>query len=98
MLDLEWSPDAVDDLDLIWDIIAQDDVDAADVFIDRLRDEARDICRIPKKGHIITEFENENFREVYFKGYTIVYEIREEYILIHEVYNQKRIFIRAYKR
>ena len=41
MLNLEWSPDAVDDLDLIWDIIAQDDVDAADVFIDRLREEAR---------------------------------------------------------
>lgn len=56
MLDLEWSPDAVNDLDLIWDIIAQDDVDAADVFIDRLREEARDICRIPKKGHIIPEF------------------------------------------
>lgn len=49
MLDLEWSSDAVDELDLIWDIIAQDDVDAADVFIDRLREEARDICRIPKK-------------------------------------------------
>lgn len=98
MLDLEWSPDAVDDLDLIWDIIAQDDVDAADVFIDRLREEARDICRIPKKGHIISEFEDEKFREVYFKGYTIVYEIRDEYILIHEVYNQKRIFIRAYNR
>lgn len=98
MLDLEWSPDAVDDLDLIWDIIAQDDVDAADVFIDRLREEARDICRIPKKGHIIPEFENEKFREVYFKGYSIVYEIRDEYILIHEVYNQKRIFIRAYNR
>lgn len=49
MLDLEWSSDAVDELDLIWDIIAQDDVDAADVFFDRLREEARDICRIPKK-------------------------------------------------
>lgn len=98
MLDLEWSPDAVDDLDLIWDNIAQDDIDAADVFIERLREEARDICRIPKRGYVIPEFENENFREVYFKGYTIVYEIRDEHILIHEVYNQKRIFIRSYNR
>lgn len=98
MLDLEWSPDALDDLDFIQDIIAQDDIDAADVFIDRIRDEARDICRIPKKGHIISEFENENFREIYFKGYTLVYEIRKDCILIHEVYNQKKIFIRTYNR
>lgn len=98
MLNLEWSPDAIEDLDLIWDVIAQDDIDAADVFIERLRDEARSICNIPKKGHIIPEFENENFREIYFKGYTIIYEIRTKCILVHEVYNQKRIFIRAYKR
>lgn len=46
MLNLEWSPDAIEDLDLIWDVIAQDDIDAADVFIERLRDEARSICNI----------------------------------------------------
>lgn len=98
MLNLEWSKDAIEDLEMIWDNIAQDDVDAADTFVEKLRDEARNACVAPKAGHIIPEFENDLYRERYYKGYTIVYEIKDECILVHEVYNQRRVFIRAYNR
>ena len=98
MLKLEWSPDALDDLDAIWDNIAVKDVDAADLFIEKLIDEAKKACKAPKCGVPIVEFEDNNFRELYFKGYTIVYEIRYDQILVHEVFNQKRVFIRSYKR
>ncbi len=47
MHNLEWSPDAVEDLDNIWEYIANDDVDVADAFIEKLREEARNICRAP---------------------------------------------------
>jgi plasmid stabilization system protein ParE len=98
MLDLEWSPDALDDLDAIWDNIAVNDIDAADSFIERIREEAKKICKIPKSGTVIEEFENDNFREIFYKGYTIVYEIKGNVILVHEVFNQKRVFIRSYRR
>ncbi len=97
--ELEWSPDALEDLDEIWDTIAWDaDPDVADSFIDQLREVARGICGNSKKGRMIPELGLDAFREVYHKGFTIVYEITEETILVHEVFNQKRIYIRSYPR
>ena len=98
MYELEWSPDALDDLDLIWDFIAIDDFDNADSFIEQLREKARELCRVPKKGTIIPEIADQSLRELYYKGYTIVYEITDSTILIHEVFNQRQIYIRSYPR
>lgn len=51
--ELEWSPDAVDDLDEIWDSIAIDgDFDIADSFVEKLREEARTLCDNARKGRI----------------------------------------------
>ena len=98
MLDLEWSPDAVDDLDSIWDFIAEDSPDAADSFIERLREQARELCRIPQKGNPIPEMKDDSFRELFYKGYTLVYEITPTGIIIHEAFNQRQVFIRSYPR
>ncbi len=97
-LDIKWSKDALEDLDVIWDFIADDSVDNANSFIDQLINEAYKICNVPESGTIIPELNNPNFREHYYKGYTIIYEIRMDFILVHEVYNQKRIHIRTYFR
>ena len=34
----------------------------------------------------------------YYKGYTFIYEIKLDIVVIHEVFSQKRIFIRTYDR
>ena len=95
---LEWSPDALDDLDAIFDYIAQDNPDRAFSFIGELRSKVRILEDTPKIGTVIPEFGDENLREYYIKGYNFMYEITEETVLIHEVYNPKRIFIRSYNR
>lgn len=98
MMRLEWSPDAVDDLDNIFDTIAEDDVERAYSCIEEIREQAANLLYAPKSGIAIPELGNERFRERHYKMYTIVYEIRVESILIHEVYHQRRIHIRSYKR
>lgn len=98
MMNLEWSPDALDDLDIIYEVIALDDEDAAQRFVGELRAKARTLLTSPKIGIKIEELDDEAFREIHYRGYTIVYEIRENAIRVHEVYNQKRIFIRTYHR
>lgn len=98
MMKLEWSPDALDDLDAIYDVIALDDEDTADRFVGELREKARTLRISPRIGIKIEEIDDEAFRELHYKGYTIVYEIREDAIRVHEVYNQRRMFIRTYNR
>lgn len=98
MMKLEWSPDALDDLDTIYEIIALDDEDTAMRFISQLQEKARNLLDSPRIGVIIEELDNESFREFHYKGYTIIYEIQRNAIRIHEVYNQRRIFIRTYRK
>ena len=95
---LEWSPDALDDLDGIFDYIAQDNPDRAFSFIGELRSGIYVLKDAPRIGTIIQELGDDAFREYYIKGYNFIYEIKEESILIHEVYNPQRIFIRSYNR
>lgn len=98
MMELTWSPDALDDLDEIYDIIAEDNEDIAYKFVEEIRGVAQNLCYAPKSGMKIPELNDERYREFYHKGYAIVYENAEPDIIIHEVYNQRRIHIRSYNR
>lgn len=45
------APDAVEDLDDIWEYIARDDVRAADRFVAKLQREVRSLVETPGMGH-----------------------------------------------
>lgn len=77
---LEWSPDAIDDLD------------AAGMAADELRQQAKMLRKNPQKGEPIQEIGNDLFRELFYKKCNIVYEITETSILVHEIYNRPCIF------
>ena len=98
MRKLEWSPDALEDLDVIWTYIAEDNVERASSFVEELQAQARKLVDAPWTGVIIPELNEEEYREKYYKGYTIVYEVRSDAVRVHEVYNQNRIFIRSYNQ
>lgn len=99
---VEWSLDAQDDLDNCWSIVYEEsnDLEVADNFVNRIIDYVEGVCKTPKNGHIIEIIGDDNYRELYYQGYTIVYEILPDKVavVVHEVYNQKRIFIRSYER
>ena len=95
---LEWSPDAKDDLDKIWEYIAQDSVDRAFQFVNELMNEAQKLKDTPMMGIMIPELNNVNDRELFYKNYTIIYEIMDDRIIIHEVHNQSKYYIRSIKR
>ena len=82
MMKLEWSPDALDDLDDIWSTIAEDNVSKAVSFVEEIRERAQDLLIAPKSGIMIPEIGKEELRELHYKNYTVVYEIRKESILI----------------
>ena len=67
MMRLEWSPDALDDLDAIYEIIALDNEDAAMRFVSQLQEKARNLLDSPRIGVIIEELNDESFREFHYK-------------------------------
>lgn len=78
--ELEWSPDAIADLD------------AAGRAEDELRQQVKSLRKNPEKGIVIHEVGDEHFREIGYKNCNIVYEINEAKILVHEIYERPCIF------
>lgn len=97
-MQLKWSKDAIEDLDNIWEYIAADNIMRAFSFIDELRAEAKRLADNPMIGIKIPEINDTNFREWFYRDYTLIYEIVGNAVLIHEVHNQKRYFIRSINR
>lgn len=97
-MQLKWSKDAIEDLDNIWKYIAADNIMRAFSFIDELRVEAKRLADNPMIGIKIPEINDTNFREWFYRDYTLIYEIVGNAVLIHEVHNQKRYFIRSINR
>ena len=53
MRKLEWSPDALEDLDVIWMYIAEDSVERASTFVEELQAQARKLIDAPRTGVVI---------------------------------------------
>ena len=83
---LEWSPDAIVDLD------------ASGIAADELRQQAKMLRKNPEKGTIIQEIGGENFREIYYKICNIVYEISENAVIVHEIYERPCVFNHSFSK
>ena len=78
MADLRWSLTAEEDLQAIENFIAKDSVLHAVNFIDRLIDAAEQLTPSPKVGRVVPEFNKDDLREILFRAYRIVYQLRGE--------------------
>ncbi len=99
-MNVEWTIPAIGDLDQIEEYIARNNPENAIRFINQLLDlgDSLEDETVYRRGTPALWIDDENIRELYYHGYTIVYEICDTTIRIHEVYNQKRIHLRYGKR
>ncbi len=76
----------------ILDHIAKDKVTASQKFKNDLDKKIEDITHFPYKNRQSIYFDNENIRDMIFKGYTIVYEINsdEKIIEILDIFNKNK--------
>lgn len=88
-----WSDLAIEDLNDIEDYIARDNPARAVSFVDELIDLGDSLSNEgeAEKGTLAKWIRDTNVRELYYKNYTIVYEICGDDIIIHEVYNSCKI-------
>ncbi|OXS59763.1 hypothetical protein B1A99_09470 [Cohnella sp. CIP 111063] len=94
MDELVWSPRSLKDLELIYDYIKEDSIEAARTFVNELIMETTTISNFPHKGRKVPEFMNEKVREKIYKSYRIIYRIQTDHIEIVTFLHQSRRLIK----
>jgi plasmid stabilization system protein ParE len=67
------SPEALEDLQSIWDFIALDSIEAADTVLDELFDAFESLAQWPGQGHTRSDLTNRNVRFWPVGSYLVVY-------------------------
>jgi plasmid stabilization system protein ParE len=87
---LRWTLGVRDDLVAIARFIAESNESAARNWIGRLRSQAKRATRIPKSGRVVPELGREDVREFIFRGYRILYLLRDDDVFVLSVFEGHR--------
>lgn len=91
-MNVGWSRESLDDLDAIYQYIAQDSSVYAQRTLDRIVARAEQIARHPRSGRKTPEMNRPQIREVIEGNYRIVYHIDRQDIKILTVLHGARRF------
>ena len=89
---LRWSPQALRDLDAIFDYIAEDNPPAALRWVRRLQTKAEAAVSAPLAGRLVPEVDRSDVREVVLRSYRIVYRVMEDHLFVLTVFEGHRLF------
>lgn len=78
MAEIRWTNQAVDDLESIAEFIARDSENYAKMFVHKIMKSLDQIIAFPMSGRIVSEFKQENIRELVVGSYRIIYRIKED--------------------
>jgi plasmid stabilization system protein ParE len=83
-------PEAVNDLEEIWDYVAADNLEAADRVLDELYDTIKSLVPFPHIGHIRLDLTTRPLRFQIVRDYVIVYAPDEKPLAIIAVLHGRR--------
>jgi plasmid stabilization system protein ParE len=90
-MNIIWSPLAVDRASEIAGYIAQDKPSAAEKWIKTVFSKVEQLKASPEIGRIVPEIRNNQFREIIYGNYRIIYRIEVEQISILTIRHGKQI-------
>lgn len=88
---LIWSPLAIERVSEIAEYIAQDNLSAAQRWVDSIFQVVEQLEKFPEIGRIVPEINQESFREIIYGNYRIIYRLDGENIAILTVRHGKQI-------
>ncbi|MDO9583409.1 MAG: type II toxin-antitoxin system RelE/ParE family toxin [Desulfomicrobium sp.] len=88
---INWSPQALEDLELIAEYIARDSDFYARAVVQALLEGARSLGTLPNRGRIVPEFGDPCIRERLLYSYRLIYRIETERIVIVAVIHGQRL-------
>ncbi len=86
------TPDAIADLDGIWDYIARDSPRAADLVLDELNDRFALLAGNPEIGELQPTLADGNYRRFTHRSYVVYYRPQENGIVIVRVLHGARVY------
>ena len=86
-----WSPLAIDRVSEIADYIAKDKPSAAEKWINTMFSKVEQLESSPEIGRIVPEINNNQFRELIYGNYRIIYRVGKKQISILTVRHGKQI-------
>ncbi|KKN37832.1 hypothetical protein LCGC14_0759410 [marine sediment metagenome] len=82
MVNIRWSIGALEDIESISSYISRDYPEKASEIVRGIIEKIEQLKQFPKLGRKFPDRDDERIREIIFKKYRIVYEIKEEIIEI----------------
>jgi len=77
-------------LQIILEYIAKDKLSASKKFYQKLEKQIKDLSNFPYKYRKSIYFNDKNIRDMIFEGYTIIYEIKNDKIIVLNIFNQNK--------
>ena len=81
-IEVEWSPEAIEDLESIAAYIARDSEFYARAVVSEILAVARNIGEFPLIGRMVPEIGNEKIRERFVYSYRLVYRIEDDVLVL----------------
>ena len=91
MVKVKWSKDAIKDLKEICKFIALDSLYYANILNDRVLEMVEHLELFPEMGRWVPESDDPKVRELIYKSYRIVYQVKEGYLEIITVIHGSRL-------
>lgn len=88
---VNWSPEALDDVDAIAAYIAKDSPFYASAVVQKLLATAQSLGTFPYMGAIVPEVGEPEFRERFVYSYRLIYRVTAEQVLIVAVIHGRRL-------
>ena len=89
--EVEWSPEATEDLESIAEYIGRDSEFYARAIVAEILAVSRNIREFPLIGRIVPEIGNDRIRERLVYSYRLVYRVEPQRILVVAVIHGKRL-------
>jgi plasmid stabilization system protein ParE len=87
-----WSPQALEDVDAICGYVGRDAPRFAAVFAERIFAAVDDLKSFPRSGRMVPEIGRDDYREVIFQSYRIIYRLLGPDVEVVTVHHGARLF------
>jgi toxin ParE1/3/4 len=85
-----WSHEAASDLEVLANYISRDSAYYAAAFVQETLDVSRSLNEFSERGRVVPEFGYPNIRELFIRGYRLIYSIEEYRIVLLGLVHGKR--------